>query len=616
MARQFHCKTCNKNGERLDFGTCLRDHPQDVKLVLPSDPEYEDKEEQYLNDEVLASKIKFNDIDSEYTNRRIVFDAKIIATSDVMTYDIQRVFKCHKCGEAKTVQCNDFRDIPDRMACPECGVSMVSDKDETITGNIRKMLLQDTIQEGSAELRKVDAIVLSKHVFNVLPGLDYKFMGKLRSVSLQKKGQNISRLVVDVAHLKCLDNDTDLKPTQLEIESFIQKDRHKIIDSLAPQIKFRRMEKMAGLLSIISGDRIDGMRGDMNVLYVGDPSTGKSEILSALHGLDRRSYKISGRSSSAAGMVAGVDNLADGTRIGSLGPVPLAHKHFVCIDEMDKMNPQDRSMLHDVMEDQVARLTKIGINLSVPAETKIIGAANPKASRYDKDATIRANIGMPDSLLARFGYIILCLDDFSKEMELKKIQYINRIKEIGLDKVIDEDGLLSKESLIKYVNHAKSFHPKFDGKALKKLEGLYIELKFREQEKDSITIDTRAYHDIIRSAYAFARFRFSKSVQPIDVENAWKLYLESLESFGMATTGEMRQSILANRDSTKQQWIAECLEVIRHDRLINLHEFAVELLKRKKLVKDLKYAEAIIDDLQLEGKLLNTGDKFVMKLSD
>ena len=610
--KQFYCRKCEKNGNKLMFGLCIRDHPEDVKHVLPHDPDYDDGESKYLNDEVTSKTVEFAKIDSEYTNNLITFKAKIIAVSDIMTYDIVRNFECPECGNHSQTICDDFRDIKSKTMCDECHIAMINKKEQTITGNIRKMLLQDVIQ--GSELRKIDAVVLAQRVFNVRAGLDYKFMGKLRSISMQKHGQNISRMVIDIVHLKCLDNTNELKPTQLEIEMFISKDVKKIINSLAPQIMYREREKMAGLLSIISGDRIDNMRGDMNVLYVGDPSTGKSEILSALHGLDVRSYKISGRSASAAGMVAGVDNLSDGTRIAVLGPVPLAHKHFVCIDEMDKMNPNDRSMLHDVMEDQVARLTKIGINLSVPAETKIIGAANPKASHYDKDATIKANIGMPDSLLARFGYIFLCLDDFDNERERKKIQHINRIKEIGLQKVIDEDGLLSREMLTKYINHAKSFHPKFDVKGLKTLEDMYIKLRFREQSTDSLPIDTRAYHDIIRSAYAFARFRFSKLVQEMDVKNAWKLYLESLESFGMTTTGEMRQAILSNRDATRQQWITECLEKVRKGKLVNLHEFIVELMKRPKLCKDIVHGESIIDALQTEGRLLNTGQKFEMIL--
>lgn len=616
MARQFYCVKCKKNGSRIEFGLCLQEHEEAVKLVLPSDPEFDDGETKYLNDKALGTTVKFNEIDSEFTNKHIRFDAKVIAMSDILTYDIHRTFVCPNCQETDDAICDDFREITDRKICDECHVAMRLNKEQTITGNLRKMILQAVTQEGITDLRKIDALTVSKKVFNVQAGLDYSFLGILRSVSLQKKGQNLSRMVVDIKYLKCIDDNTETMPSKIEIESFIQKDKKKVIDSLAPQIKFRRSEKLAGLLSIISGDRIDGVRGDMNVLFIGDPSTGKSDILNALHSLDRRSYKISGRSASAAGMVAGVDNLADGTRIGVLGPVALAHKHFVCIDEMDKMNPTDRSMLHDVMEDQVARLTKIGINLSAPAETKIIGAANPKASRYDKDATIKANIGMTDSLLARFGYIFLSLDNFSPDMEKEKIQHINRVKEIGLEKVIDEDGLMSKESLIKYVNHAKSFHPKFDKVALKKLEELYLKLKFREQGKDSLAIDTRAYLDIIRSSYAFARFRFSNLVQEADINNAWKLYLESLESFGMKTSGEMRQSIFASRDSTRQQWITECLEIVRKGNLIDGNEFVIELMYRPKLIPDVASGEQVIKDLQTEGRLLNTKEKFVMKLID
>ena len=431
------------------------------------------------------------------------------------------------------------------------------------------------------------------------------FEAKLWSVSFGKK-ENYNRFVLDVNRIRCLDEDTSKLPDANELAYLVQVDKKLIVESLAPEIIYRSNEKMACLISYLSGGRLDGIRGDISSLFVGDPSTGKSQLLNALHSLDKKSFKISGRSTSAAGMVMGVDNLPDGTRMATFGPVILAHNHFVCIDEMDKMQPGDRSMLHDVMEDEVAHLNKVGINITMPAQTKIIGAANPKASRYDRKATIMANIGMPNSFLARFGYIFLVIDDFTLEQERAKLQRINYIKVEGLDKFIESEGLLTKDLLIKYLNHAKSINPIFQSESLTKLEDLYLELKFRKQLEGSIDIDTRAYHDIIRASYSFARFRLSNKVEIIDVNMAWNLYTQSLNSFGMNTKGEFVTTQLSMRDNTKEQYVTECLNECSMNGMLNIDAFKLKLMENTKLFKTLSITDSVVQDLKNEGRLLAT----------
>lgn len=610
MAR-YACEVCKTEGDVIEFGICKRDHPESVRKVLEKNAD----ETWVLN--VTGDTVPFKTIDSENLNKLLVFKATIMSTTDIGNYDISKVFVCPSCKAEKRMMCDEFRDIFDKdfiAICKDCEKSpMYLDRSQTVVGNLRKVLLQEVNDESGINPRRIEAHITSKNVFTLEAGKDYMFEAKLWSVSFGKKNENYNRFVLDVNRIRCLDEDTSKMPDANELAYLLQVDKKLIVESLAPKIIFRSNEKMACLISYLSGGRLDGIRGDISTLFVGDPSTGKSQLLNALHALDKKSFKISGRSTSAAGMVMGVDNLPDGTRMATFGPVILANNHFVCIDEMDKMQPEDRSMLHDVMEDEVAHLNKVGINITMPAQTKIIGAANPKASRYDKKATIMANIGMPNSFLARFGYIFLVTDDFTPEQERAKLKRINYIKVNGLDSFIESEGLLTQDLLIKYLNHAKSISPVFQAESLAKLEDLYIELKFRKQLEGSIDIDTRAYEDIIRASYSFARFRLSNKVEILDVNMAWNLYTLSLNSFGMNTKGEFVTTQLSTRDNTREQYVTECLEQCSMSGMINIDSFKLKLMENTKLFKTLGITDSVVHDLKKEGRLLATAANGVFR---
>lgn len=542
----FYCEECKKEGNVFDFGFCKQNHPNSVRKVIG----HEGDKGIILNE--TGKTFPFGKIDSENLNQLIVFKATIMQTSDITNYYIQKTYQCIECDEETVKQADDYRDIYEKDTIPVCKfceqAPMKLNKGKCIVGNIRKVMLQETNDESGTNPRRIEAHITSKNVFDLQAGKDYKFEARVWSIP-SKKGDNINRFVLDVTRIRCLDEDTSIMPTANEVEFFRKLEPKQVIESLAPEIIYRTDEKMAGIISLLSGGRVDGIRGDLSVFYIGDPSTGKSQILNALHSLDKHSYKISGRSASAAGMVMGVDNLPDGTRMATFGPVILAHKHFVCIDEMDKMNETDRSMLHDVMEDEVAHLNKVGINLTMPAQTKIIGAANPRKSKYEVSSTIMKNIGMPNSFLARFGYVFLLMDNFDRKKESHKLDRINEIKEYGLDSFISKNHLLTREQLMKYINYAKSINPTFTSGCLSKLKDLYLDLKFKDHDYGSLDIDTRAYHDIVRGSYSFARFRFSTQVEVEDVNRAWELYSTSLASFGMKTKGEFNEKQLESRNT-------------------------------------------------------------------
>ena len=313
----------------------------------------------------------------------------------------------------------------------------------------------------------------------------------------------------------------------------------KLTDSFAPEIYGLKEEKEALILSLVSGSRIGDLRGDINTLLVGDPSTAKSRLLKYVLKITNKSAYALGRSASAAGLVMGVDKLADGRNVIKAGPVVLCSGGCVCIDEIDKMADQDRSALHEAMEQQTATLNKIGSNLTMPAETVILAAANPKTSKYNVKLSISQNINMPDSLLSRFDLIFLVRDIAHRDLDMKKLKHISKVRQNKNDCEV-----LSIEEMTKLINYCKKQEPKLYGVAIDKLENFFVNLRSMEQPTDSIAIDMRGFEGLIRLATAHAKLRFCDEVDERDVDEAIRLYKYSLETFGMSTQGEFTASTI------------------------------------------------------------------------
>lgn len=203
----------------------------------------------------------------------------------------------------------------------------------------------------------------------------------------------------------------------------------RLIDSFAPHIKGHELIKEAILYLIIgSNQRIlsDGtkIRGDINIFLVGDPGTAKSEMLKFCARIAPRGLYTSGRGSTAAGLTAAVVRDKSGIFMLEAGAVVLGDQGLVCIDEFDKMTTEDRSALHEVMEQQTVSIAKGGIVATLNARTSILSAANPMYGKYDPFKNITENVNLPIPLLTRFDLIFVVRDIPSKERDRNIAQHI------------------------------------------------------------------------------------------------------------------------------------------------------------------------------------------------
>ena len=346
-----------------------------------------------------------------------------------------------------------------------------------------------------------------------------------------------------------------------------------LANSIAPGIYGHQDIKRALVLQLLGGNETnleDGthLRGDINILMIGDPSTAKSQFLRYMLNIAPNAINTTGKGSTGVGLTAAVVVDRDlGERHLEAGAMVLGDRGIVCIDEFDKMNEVDRVAIHEVMEQQTVTIAKAGIHVSLNARCSVLAAANPIYGQYQSDVSTSRNIGFPDSLLSRFDLCFIVLDEHSSELDRKISEKVldNHMFTIDAakfgddaeDKVIEPEikleenkkttmyekynpraksdnnnNILTKEFLRKYIYYAKSkINPSLTREATDYISKSWTNIREKSVSEEwkgkTIPVTVRTLESLIRLATAYAKARLSQKVEKQDALNAVELLTNS-----------------------------------------------------------------------------------------
>ncbi len=393
----------------------------------------------------------------------------------------------------------------------------------------------------------------------------------------------------------------------------------RLIESFAPHIKGQHLIKEAILLLMVGSvqrERADGskIRGDINVFLVGDPGTAKSEMLKFCSRTAPRGLYTSGRGSTAAGLTASVVRDKTGIMMLEAGAVVLGDQGMVAIDEFDKMSAEDRSALHEVMEQQSASIAKGGIVATLNARTSILAAANPLYGKYDPFRNITENINLPIPLLSRFDLIFVVRDQPSVEMDTEIAQHVIKLHSL---QGADTANLVDADLLTKYLAYAKRFTPKMTKEAEQLIVDYYIKMRKMAQSEDMTPVTARQLEGLIRISTARARLLMKDMIEKEDAERAIYLLEQMLQDAGVdVNTGEIDVGVLRGRprsEVTKMQLFMDVLGRLSGEQKEPVEEKALvaELENTEKFTAD--DARNFIEKLKRDGIIYERHPGFYSK---
>jgi replicative DNA helicase Mcm len=509
----------------------------------------------------LPRKIAIRDIRSDHIGRFICVEGILRKTTEVRPRITLAVFRCP--AGHRTVKSQGYGPFIEPDGCSADGCTQK--KLELIPRFSRfvdsqKLRIQESPEglRGGEQPQTIDVDASDDITGIVTPGDRIVINGILRSIQRNMYGQKST--IFDI-YIEC--NSIEVAEKEFEEVDISEDDEKQIITlsqdpmiyrkiahSIAPTILGVDDVKEAIALQLFGGiakEMPDGtrLRGDIHVLLIGDPGIAKSQMLRYVVKLSPRAIYTSGQSSTAAGLTATAvkDEFGDGRWTLEAGALVLADMGVACVDEMDKMDKNDRSALHEAMEQQSISVAKAGITATLKSRCALLGAANPKLGRFDEFAPVGDQINMPPSLLSRFDLIFVLADKPEKTRDLAIAEHIIKAHSVGeliaqhtrtpIEGVTDEyisEQLkpvtpdINPVIFRKYVAYAKrNCFPRLGVEAREALIEYYMKLRSLADANKPVPVTARQLEAIVRLAESSARIRLSPVIEKSDSERTIRI---------------------------------------------------------------------------------------------
>ncbi len=484
--------------------------------------------------------IKIRNIRSRNLNSLIMVEGIVRQASDVRPQVVNSKFECPSCGTIISVLQIEkkFRE-PTRCSCGRRGGFKLMSKEMVDT---QRLVIEESPESltGGEQPKRINVflkedLVEPRMEEKTTPGSRVMGIGILKEVPVPLQTGGLStrfEIAIEANNLIPLEETFDeLKITDEDEQQIIELSQDpKIFDKLAksivPSVYGYEEIKKSLVLQLFGGVKkthTDGSksRGDMHILLVGDPGVAKSVTLSFMAGISPKGRYVVGKSASGAGLTASVvrDEFLRGWSLEA-GAIVLSNKGLVCIDELEKMDPGDRSAMHEAMEQQTVTISKANVQASLRAETSILAAANPKFGRFDPYQSIAQQIDIPPTLINRFDVIFTLRDIPNKEKDEEIAHHV-----LSSHKTSGEGMIIDRNLFRKYVAYAKQkIIPKLSDPAIFEIKKFYVNLRNSPVSSDSATrpipISARQLGALIRMSEASAKLKLRDEVTIDDAKIA------------------------------------------------------------------------------------------------
>tara|TARA_Y100000310_G_scaffold146139_1_gene145492 strand:- start:1048 stop:3069 length:2022 start_codon:yes stop_codon:yes gene_type:complete len=587
----------------------------------------------------ISQKIRINEIRSKHLEKLVWLEGVVRQKSDVRPHVAAAKFECPSCGNIlNVIQLDKKYKEPTRCGCGRKGKFKEISK-QLVDG--QGLVLEESPDElDGAQPKRMNVFLKDDLVSPISerkssPGSKIRVAGWVTEVpiTLRSGGQSTKYdLIIEANFVEPLADDTiDMKISKEDLEEIkkignLENPIHTLASSLAPSIYGHDKIKEAIILQLAGGVRKvrpDGVttRGDMHMLFIGDPGSGKSQLLKRVSQIAPRARFTSGKGATGSGLTASVvkDEFLGGWSLEA-GTLVLANKGFAIIDELDKMTKEDRSALHEALEQQQVSIAKANIQATLRCETTVLAAANPKFGRFDPYDLVANQINLPPALINRFDLIFPVKDQPSREKDEKTAAFILSFHK-DPEKAV---GDIPTELMRKYFAYVrKNMKPVISSEALTEIKDYYVSMRNSGAAEEggikSIPITARQLEGLVRFSEASAKIRLDVNVNKEDARKAIELVDYCLNQIAKdSETGKIDIDRLGGRiTATQRSSISNLKEIIQsveeqtRSKIIPI-ETIVEAAKEKNISQE--KVEESLEKLRRSGDIFEPKRGFIQRL--